>query len=369
MRDGPVRVCLVAPLPPPYGGIAHWTSMVSGYAMHRKDAALVVVNTAPTWRNIHSNGLLLRAVGGGVQLLRDIARLFKALRAESFDVVHLTTSGHLASVRDLVVSYIASLFGVALIYHIRFGRIPAIARSGGLEWRLIKKVMERATFVITIDQATLQAVQQFAPGVNVCLIPNCVNIAELPQPGQGEGDKKTALFLGWVVPTKGVGELVEAWQKTRPAGWKLDIIGPVDEEYKASLVGSQSDDRVEFLGQLPHKESMERMAQCDLFVLPSYTEGFPNVVVEAMALGRPIIATTVGAIPEMLEDGAGILIESKNTGVLAEAISRATSDADLRQRLGVQARKKAMGNYTIDVVFETYVSLWKRSTAIVLNRK
>lgn len=364
-----VKVCLVAPLPPPYGGIAHWTSMVSKYAKSNSKADIFVVNTAPTWRTIHRNGLIVRALGGGVQLIRDVFFIIKALWAGGFDAIHLTTSGHLAAVRDLAISYVASIFGVALIYHIRFGRIPAIARSGGLEWRLIKKVMERSTSVITIDQATLLAVQQFAPGVNVCLIPNCVNMAELPQPGQGAGDQKTALFLGWVVPTKGVGELVEAWQKTRPAGWKLDIIGPVDEAYKASLVSSQSDDRIEFLGQLPHKESMQRMAQCDLFILPSYTEGFPNVVVEAMALGRPIIATTVGAIPEMLEGDAGILIESKNSKVLAEAISHATGDADLRHRLGAQARKKAMGNYTIDVVFETYVSLWKRSAAIVLNRK
>ena len=68
MNKAPLRVCLVAPFPPPYGGIAHWTAMVCRYAAMRKDTEIALVNTAPTWRTIHSNGVLLRALGGGASL-------------------------------------------------------------------------------------------------------------------------------------------------------------------------------------------------------------------------------------------------------------------------------------------------------------
>lgn len=362
MSKAPIRVCLVAPFPPPYGGIAHWTSMVCRYAAGRRDAEIVLVNTAPTWRTIHSNGVMLRALGGGIQLIRDVLRLVGALRRSRFDVVHLTTSGHLAAIRDLAVSYVASLFKVPLVYHIRFGRIPDISRANSLEWRLMRKVMRRAASVIAIDNATLAAVREHAAEANVCLVPNCVNTTELPVPEPvlevSANTIQTALFVGWVVPTKGVGELVEAWATLNPPGWRLDIVGPADEAYKAQLQARFDTDSIVFSGPLLHKDAMDRMARCDLFVLPSYTEGFPNAVVEAMALGRPIIATAVGAIPEMLGSGAGILVESRSVGRLGEALRRATSDSSLRRKLAQEAFGRAVKNYSIDVVFDSYLALW-----------
>ena len=194
--------------------------MVRRHAAGTGNVDMVVINTAPTWRSIHSNGIVLRAIGGAIQLIRDSFRIVKALSASKFDAIHLTTSGQLAALRDLAVSYLAAWFGVGLVYHIRFGRIPALARGSSLEWKLIRKVMRRAAKVILIDQATFDAVRQVEPGARVALIPNCVDLAELPNISISGGGDKTALFLGWVIPTKGIGELVEAWVRFNPLGWR-----------------------------------------------------------------------------------------------------------------------------------------------------
>lgn len=361
----PVQVCLVSPFPPPYGGIAHWTSMVTAYAQGREDAQITLINTAPSWRSLHSDGILLRAVGGGIQLVRDAWRLAKALRKKRFDVIHLPTSGHLSSVRDVVIARVAAWFGVPLVFHIRFGRIPAIAAAETLEWRLLRSVMRRAASVVAIDGMTFDAVQRHVPEANLCLIPNCVNLSGLPAPKPASVETKKALFVGWVVSTKGVGELCDSWSKIRPEGWMLEIVGSVDEAYKAQLQAQFPADSIEFVGLLPHTETMERMAQCDLFVLPSYTEGFPNAVVEAMALGRPIVATTVGAIPEMLHGEAGILVESRNVEQLTAAIRRVIEDPELRRQLGMRAQERAKANYSIDVVFDAYVSRWNRVSKLL----
>lgn len=151
------------------------------------------------------------------------------LHSRRFDVIHLPTSGHLSSVRDLMVSYVAALFDVPLVHHIRFGRIPTIAAAQTLEWRLIRKVMRRAAAVVAIDGATFAAVQKYVPQANSYLIPNCVNLSGLPTPVPKSPETKTALFAGWVVATKGIGELIESWSKTRPPDWTLDIVGSVDE--------------------------------------------------------------------------------------------------------------------------------------------
>jgi glycosyltransferase involved in cell wall biosynthesis len=359
MSGSPLNVCMVSPLPQPYGGIAHWTAMVTAYSAGRPDVELVVVNTAPRWRSIDNNGVLLRAVGGGLQLLRDVARLVRTLARRRFDAVHLTTSGHLAAVRDLAVSYVTAIFGVGLIYHIRFGRIPAIAEANALEWRLIRWVMNRAATVILIDQATFLAVQHFAPNARALLVPNCVNVAELPARTAAVAVVKTALFVGWVVSTKGVGELVEAWAKLRPQGWRLEIVGQGNADYQAGLLAQFGPENLIFVGELSHIEAMKRMANCDLFVLPSYTEGFPNVVAEAMALGRPIVATEVGAIPEMLAGDAGVLVKSKDSQALQEALNRVLLDSELREYIGQQAAAKAKSLYSIDVVFTAYMQIWR----------
>lgn len=359
MTQKSLSICLVAPLPPPYGGIAHWTHMMLGYASKVEGVELVSINTAPTWRSIHANGLVVRALGGALQLLRDCFHITKTLCGRRFDAIHLTTSGHLAALRDLAVSYLAGWFGVGLVYHIRFGRIPTLAGGRSLEWRLIRVVMRRAAKVILIDEATFEAVRRAELGANAVLIPNCVDMDALQQAAPREEGMRTALFVGWVVPTKGVGELVEAWTQLNPPGWRLDIVGPCDDAYRNDLLAGRAPASLRFLGQLTHAEAMRRMAACDLFVLPSHTEGFPNVVVEAMALGRPIIATDVGAIPQMLADGAGILVKSKDVDALAGGLERAIGDQGLRGQMAARALERANRLYTIEVVFGAYKGIWR----------
>ena len=357
--NNPIAICMVSPYPPPYGGIAHWTAMLVDYTSRRSDIDLTVVNTAPRWRPIHSAGLLLRIVSGGLQLLRDLTCLIRVLTARNYDAVHLTTSGQFGAVRDLAVSYVTSLFAIGLVYHIRFGRVPAIAEAGSLEWRLIRWVMRRATSVIAIDPATVAAVKLFAPDVRVVLVPNCVNVALLPSRATVENKTKTVLFVGWVIPTKGIHELLAAWEIAKTPGWRLEILGPCESEYQCKLMQQYNTENVEFIGLLPHAQTMKRMAICDLFVLPSYTEGFPNSVAEAMALGRAIIGTDVGAIPEMLSDGAGLIVKNRNHEALAQALIKAMTDAKLRDSLGRNAYMKAMEQYTIEVVFQSYLTIWR----------
>lgn len=354
-----IRICLISPLPPPYGGISHWTSMLTAYALDKSNVELFVVNTATRWRAIHSTGVLLRAIGGGIQLFRDVFRLIIALAGRQFDVAHLTTSGQLGAVRDILFYCVTAFFGVPLVYHIRFGRIPVIAHDNSLEWKLVRWVMQRASTVILIDQATYAAVKRYTAGVNAVCVPNCVNFSELPQRLAEPCKVKTALFVGWVIPSKGISELVEAWAKLSPRGWRLEIVGPGDVAYQTQLLSLFQPENLFFIGELSHVEAMNRMANCDLFILPSYTEGFPNVILEAMALGRPIVATEVGAIPEMLENGAGVLIKCKDPKLLEDALSRILSDSELRDALGQRAIRKARHEYSIDVVFDAYLKIWR----------
>jgi len=362
MSEKIVNVCLVSPVPPPYGGIAHWTVMVCKYAEGRNDVQISVVNTATRWRAVRDLSVWKHVIGGGLQFLGDIMCLTRLLSTRRFDAIHLTTTSfQLAVIRDLCVLFIAGLFVVPVIYHIRSGRVPQIATSKNREFRLMGRVMLKSQTVVAIDRATREAIKESLPKVNVELIPNCVNFSELPSTIASDQSLRTALFIGWVIPTKGIAELVEAWSHLKPQEWRLQIVGPGDVSYHQELIERFRPRRVEFLGELPHVQAMERMAACDLFVLPSYTEGFPNVVLEAMALGKAIVATDVGAIPEMLEAKCGLLVKPKDVESLITALQSLLNDVNLRAELGSRARERALANYSIDAVFARYMTLWRNS--------
>jgi glycosyltransferase involved in cell wall biosynthesis len=170
------------------------------------------------------------------------------------------------------------------------------------------------------------------------------------------------LYLGWVIPTKGIDELIEAWARLDLQRWRLRIIGPLgDVGYEERLMAQHRPNGAEFVGEMSHNEAMIALAKADAFVLPSYTEGFPNVVLEAMALGKPIVATRVGAIPEMLADGCGVLVAPRDVEALTDALSRVLQSNDLQYALGSRARDRALKEYRIDAVFGQLEKVWRNA--------
>ena len=94
-------------------------------------------------------------------------------------------------------------------------------------------------------------------------------------------------------------------------------------------------------------------------MLPSYTEGFPNVILEAMALRKAIIATNVGAIPEMLEGESGVLIKPQDVNMLATELELLIYDDTRRLKLGQLAYEQARSSFSDDGIFSSLVDIWR----------
>lgn len=357
MRVSPLQVCLIAPLPPPYGGIGNWTVSVRRYAQMRNDVNLHIVDISPRWRAIDDLALWKRALGGVLQLIRDYVRFLGVMRLRP-DVVHLTTSGQLAIVRDIAILFTARCMRVPSVYHLHFGRVQQIAGENSLEWRMLAKAIRLAKAVIAIDPGTSATIGQRFRQVQTFRVPNGIYLDELPPCGT-PFSLRTVLFLGWVIPTKGITELVYAWAKLKMTGWRCVVAGPGSEVYRERLLQNFKPVQLEFLPEQVHDDAMRLMAASDVFVLPSYTEGFPYVIIEAMALGKSIIATSVGAIPEMLADECGMVIPPKNVDALCSALHQVLSDADLRLAMGARAQHKARTEYSMEKVLEQLVCVWR----------
>jgi len=131
--------------------------------------------------------------------------------------------------------------------------------------------------------------------------------------------------------------------------------GPLKESLKAALQEEGLTTRVDLPGWISHDDLPEYLNQLRLLVLPSYTEGLPNIMLEAMACGTPVLATPVGAIPDVIIDGkTGFIMENNSPECIAENVIRALNSRDL-ERIAEDGRRFVEGNFT----FERVVERWK----------
>lgn len=171
--------------------------------------------------------------------------------------------------------------------------------------------------------------------------------------------------------TKGFPFLIDAVSRLVKSGVDVDcnIVGTGPRrgaiEHWAKEHGV--DDHVHLLGILPQHEIARRLRECDVFVLPSMIaldgamDGLPVALIEAMAAGRPVVASTISGIPELVEDGVnGFLVDATHAERIAQAIRRLAEDPELRERMGRAGQEKVRRQFHIRVTGERLMSLFDR---------
>jgi glycosyltransferase involved in cell wall biosynthesis len=356
-NENKINICFVAPLPPPYGGIANWTAMMCRYLDEEKadDICYTVLDIAPKKNAAEGRTLWNRVIGGGIDMLRQRSKLKKILQSEQVDVIHMITSGSFSVIRDYMLSAVAKKYSIPLVYHIHFGRIPELQRKGNLEWKIIRSVMKRSQTIIAIDKKTYDCLYHLYAD-QVVYIPNPIYLKEMPVVSQTH--ENTVMYLGWVIKEKGIEELLEAWMHIyeHHTNWKLQIVGPYKAEYYEYLQSTYDLNGIDFMGEQPHGVAMDMMNRASVFVLPSHSEGCPYVILEAMALGKAIVATDVGNIPEMLSGGCGTVIPVSDTKKLQDALLEQMENMQKRGTQGANAREKACSEYEISKIVTGYWS-------------
>jgi glycosyltransferase involved in cell wall biosynthesis len=353
-------VLLLSPTPPPVGGIARWTMLVMEENRARPRATIRLVDTRRRLLKPHVPvPAAARGAIGGLELIPIAAQVLRQFIRRRPDVVHLTTSGSVGFVRDLAVLALARLFGVRSVVHMKFGRIPDVLQAGTTESRLLQRVANAADRVIVLDEGSHRALA--VVGVDAALVPNGIPTpSRAVEPPPKAADRPFALFVGWVLPAKGVYELVRAWTKAEASrGMDLVLAGPVEPSVAEELsLLAGPDTRVTLRGALDPDEVEELMARCGALVLPSHSEGLPLSLLEAMALGKPVIATPVGAIAELLRDGAGLVVPVGDEEELAAALDEVLLDKERSAELGDRARARVRKEYSMRHVCDRYAEVW-----------
>lgn len=174
-----------------------------------------------------------------------------------------------------------------------------------------RRNLMRATCLHALAEAEAEAIDTVLPGAPIVIIPNGVTVGTKPSVALREVDPKICLFMSRIHPKKGLARLLAQWavlpEITR-ATWRLEIAGP-DEigmrdglEAQVREVGLSAS--VRFLGALHGEAKAAAFARASAFVLPSYSEGLPMVVLEAWSAGLPVLMTRACNLPEGFEAGA-----------------------------------------------------------------
>lgn len=294
-----------------------------------------------------------------------LLRLFAFFRRRRFDIVHSTTpkAGLLTAIAGL-------LAGVPVRLHTftgqawaeRTGWVRRIAKA--CDWLIVR--LNTRCYADSFSQRDYLVEEGIAAtGRIVVLGQGSLAGVDITRFNRGKRDQAPAIrarlgiapgtrvvgFVGRVTRDKGIVELVAAFDRLADLGCMnvcLVLVGPLEPERdplpETLLQRIAGDARIRLVGYVANPE--EYVAAFDVFCLPSYREGFGNVVIEAAAMGIPAVGTRIVGLEDAIVEGVtGLLVPPKSAAELAGALARLLADDALRQRMGEAAATRALGDF------------------------
>jgi len=237
---------------------------------------------------------------------------------------------------------------------------------------LLGAKIEAASFVACASEfGRAQAMRVSSPEHwNKMMIVRCaLNLADLPEKPVNINKRARLICVGRLSAEKGHLGLLNAFASVRARNLDAELVlvgdGPERLRIEQAVQTLNLQDVVHLTGVLAENETLEQIAHADILVLASFMEGLPVVLMEALALGVPVVATRVAGIPELVvHEKDGLLFSPANWDELAENLSRLLSDSALRNRLADAGRSMVFSNHNIETAFKPLFSKYTEGAAI-----
>ncbi len=355
-----IRIGLVAPLPPQVGGV---TSVAEWLLGHEADLGC-------SYATFDLRRPPEREMGGRLDplaVLRQIGQLarFLAWLPRRPGVVHYCVSTSLTGLpRDALYVALLRLTGARTIAHIH-GSTLAVAANSAIRSRLLRLVSRSASQRVAISP-TATGILADIDIPAVCIL-NPLRFEPPELPVETRNGALRLLFVGAYGRRKGCPELIDALAKVRAEGHDvtLRIVGKPDQKGDEELVAARiaatrMGDAVEFAGVLSAEELPGSYRAVDVVCLPSWHEGLPMALLEAMVFGVPVVATRAGGIGDLVvHNSTGILVEPGDVVALAQAIAALASDSDLRMTMGAAGRTRVRRLASSDAIAAEWRGLYE----------
>ena len=360
-KDKKLRVLMIGPLmhPPYTGGIASFINVLYDCEKFRNQLyRFDVFNTDIPGRTLFGHKSIRWILS-----IRYFIELIIRLLLKNYNLVHIHCSEGTSFLEKVTMAIICRLMGVKAILHIHSGRFEKFA--SGRPARIVVRLGLGATSAVFVVSKALESNVRKNSGRNVYLIPNCVSSSFFGVVVRAMAPS-ALIFIGNLTREKGLYDLVEAMKILRGRGFKgsLNVIGgdksPGDHEKFIEYMAGRNIESVELHGELTPGAVADLCRRSSIFILPSYAEGLPISILEAMSAGLPVIATRVGGIPDIVEDGVnGFLIDLHSPEQIADKVDTLRHDPAMRFRMGEANRKKVRELHSDEVVADYLIEVYR----------
>jgi glycosyltransferase involved in cell wall biosynthesis len=270
-----------------------------------------------------------------------------------------------------------------------YRRVPAMVHTvhnlaeKEIEWygRWVHRLaFRRGVLPVAIAREVANSIRRVYGIDEFPLIPNGIPVDAFRGPSidrerwrNKEGFVPTAILfvcVAWLRPQKNPALLLESFRLGPASDPRAHLLlvgtGPLRSELERQIVASGLQERVHLLGN--RADVPEILNAADVFVLSSDYEGNPLSVMEAMAAGKPMICTAVGGVPELVEDGCGLLVPPRDAQALSRAMSHMLEDPNARKSMGEKSARRAVEHFGLRVMTEAYEDLYKEIVAADRSR-
>lgn len=278
--------------------------------------------------------------------------------------IHMSTGG--SYLRKSIIARICIMFGKKVVFHLHSGDFDIfIEEAGPAKRKRIIKMLNRAEKIVVLSDSWYKYFSRYVSKEKLCVINN-------PSPMcDNEYRKKTnirvsLLFMGRMSQMKGTYDLLDALKCLKTRNYILKLYGDGDTDKVRRIVElDYMKEYVHINSWVPYPEAVKIYDCTDVFILPSYMEGLPMTVLEAMGRGIPVLATNVGGIPEIIIDGEnGFIVNPGDKRALVEKLEALISDTGLRERMGRKGLEMAKENFSVEIIGKRLEILYKEMAVI-----
>ena len=289
-----------------------------------------------------------------------LVRLLGMLLRRNVVLVHVHSASRGSFWRKSIACVCARLFGTPYVFQIHSGEFPTFYHQecGNIAKWWVRNTLSNAAAVICLTEFWQREIATIAPNARTSVIGNPVEVP--PTLRKARSSVRNVLFLGRLRQKKGVFDLVRSIPMVDRPNVKFILAGDEDAHGVMALAKELDvADQVILPGWVDGEKKQAMLADADVFVLPSYYEGFPVGILEAMANGIPIVTTPVGGVADVVNDRHhALLVQPGDVAGLAEAIRMLVDGPEIRSALREAAYHRVADNYAVPVIVSRYLALY-----------
>ncbi len=356
----PVPVIVVGPSPDSLGGMASVVGQVLDMDFGGRYQPILLPITLASDQGESAPARLMRHT-------RQVRILQTTIRETGAPIVHIHTCSGWSFYRSVVDLLVAQEQGGRVILHIHGAKFDAFfAKEPVWRRRVIARALSRADRVVALSSGWREKLSKMAPAARVAVIENAVEIpasVQAPEPSE----RCRFVLLARMDEWKGIDDLLSACRCLHEGetALNLTLAGPPgtagdetvlnDKIRELGLTGT-----VRYVGAVHGRQKSALLASADAYVQPSHHEGMPIAMLEALSYGLPVVATRVGAVPEMITEGhSGLLVPPHRPDLLAQAMQRIASNTACRRAMSYAARALARDRFSTTRLRRDLLSLYQ----------